>query len=187
METFSALLVLCAGNTGEFPSQRPVTRSFDLFFDLSLNKRLSEQSRRRWFEMPSYPLWSHCNVADTPISKQQITMTPQERHGISDHRQHSGNSKPGETVEQRVVLAVIWDTVTVMGHHCIISMAKYAQVTYIMMKGIYNEEYNARDTLLPICHAKFNYFNKTICDILQLVWLLRGPLLLTWFNIITSK
>ena len=36
METFSALLALCAGNspvTGEFPSQRPVTRSFDVFFD----------------------------------------------------------------------------------------------------------------------------------------------------------
>ena len=39
METFSALLALCAGNspvTGEFPSQRPVTRSFDVFFDLCL-------------------------------------------------------------------------------------------------------------------------------------------------------
>ena len=39
METFSALLALCAGNspvTGEFPSQRPVTRSFDVFFDLRL-------------------------------------------------------------------------------------------------------------------------------------------------------
>ena len=49
METFSALLALCAGNspvTAEFPSQRPVTRSFDVFFDLRLNKRLSEQSRR---------------------------------------------------------------------------------------------------------------------------------------------
>ena len=40
METFSALLALCAGNspvTGEFPPQRPVTRSFDIFFDLRLN------------------------------------------------------------------------------------------------------------------------------------------------------
>ena len=48
METFPALQALCAGNslvTGEFPSQRPVTRSFDDFFDLSLNKRLSKQSR----------------------------------------------------------------------------------------------------------------------------------------------
>ena len=46
METFSALLALCAGNSpvsGEIPSQRPVTRSFDVFFDLRLNKRLSEQ------------------------------------------------------------------------------------------------------------------------------------------------
>ena len=33
--------------TCEFPSQRPVTRSFDVFFDLRLNKRLSEQSRPR--------------------------------------------------------------------------------------------------------------------------------------------
>ena len=45
METFSAaLLALCALNskvTGEFPSQRPVTRSFFVFFDLRLNKRLS--------------------------------------------------------------------------------------------------------------------------------------------------
>ena len=53
METFYALLVLCADNspvTGEFPSQRPVTRSFDVvFFDLRLNKRLNIQSRRRWF------------------------------------------------------------------------------------------------------------------------------------------
>ena len=49
MEAFSVLLTLCAGNspvTGEFPSQRPVTRSFDIFFDLRLNKRLSKQSRR---------------------------------------------------------------------------------------------------------------------------------------------
>ena len=40
METFSALLAICAGNspvTGEFPAQRPVTRSFDVFFDLRLN------------------------------------------------------------------------------------------------------------------------------------------------------
>ena len=41
--------------------QRPVTRSFDVFLDLGLNKRLSKQSRRRWFETPSHPLWRHCN------------------------------------------------------------------------------------------------------------------------------
>ena len=55
METFSALLALCAGNspvTGKFPSQRPVTWSFDVFFDLGLNKRLSKQSWGWWFETP---------------------------------------------------------------------------------------------------------------------------------------
>ena len=59
METFSALLALCAGNspvTGEYPAQRPVTRSFDIFFDLRLNKRLSNQSWGWWFETPSHPL-----------------------------------------------------------------------------------------------------------------------------------
>ena len=47
METFSALLAIYAGNspiTGESPAQRPVTRSFDVSFDLRLYKRLSEQS-----------------------------------------------------------------------------------------------------------------------------------------------
>ena len=64
METFSALLALYAGNspvTGEFPSQRLVTRGFEAFSDLRLNKRLSKQSRRRWFETPSRPFWRHCN------------------------------------------------------------------------------------------------------------------------------
>ena len=48
LETLSVLLAICAGNSpvlGEFTAQRPVTRSFDVFFDLRLNKRLSKQSR----------------------------------------------------------------------------------------------------------------------------------------------
>ena len=64
METFSALLVRCAGNspvTGDFPSQKPVARSFDVFFDLRLNKRLSKQSRGWWFEMLSRSFWRRCN------------------------------------------------------------------------------------------------------------------------------
>ena len=64
MKTFSALLAICAGNSpvpGEFPSQRPVTRSFDIFFDLRLNKRLSKQSWGWWFETLSSPLWRHSN------------------------------------------------------------------------------------------------------------------------------
>ena len=40
--------------TGGFPSQKPVARSFYVFFDLRLHKRLCKQSRRRWFETPSH-------------------------------------------------------------------------------------------------------------------------------------
>ena len=46
---------------GEFPSQRPVTRSFDILFDLRLNKLLSKQSWGWWFETPSRSLWRQCN------------------------------------------------------------------------------------------------------------------------------
>ena len=59
----SALLANCADNspvTGEFPAQRPVTRSFDVFFDLDLNKRLSTQWWACWLETPLCPLWRHC-------------------------------------------------------------------------------------------------------------------------------
>ena len=62
IETFSVLLVLCEGNppvTHGFHSQRPVTQSFDAFFDLCVNKRLSKQSWCQWFEMPSCSLWHH--------------------------------------------------------------------------------------------------------------------------------
>ena len=44
------------------PRQRPVTRNFDIFFDLRLNKRLSKQTWGWWFETPSQPLWRHSNV-----------------------------------------------------------------------------------------------------------------------------
>ena len=64
METFSAQLAICAGNSpvpGEFPAQRPVTRSFDVFFDSRLNKRLSKQPWGWWFETPAWSLWRHRN------------------------------------------------------------------------------------------------------------------------------
>ena len=64
METFSALLAICAGNSpvpGEFPAQRPVTQSFDVFFDLRRIKRLNKQPWGWWFETLSRPLLRHNN------------------------------------------------------------------------------------------------------------------------------
>ena len=59
---------LCGEFTGpgEFLTQRPVTRSFDVFFDLRLNKRLSKQPWGWWFETPPWSLWRQCNgLSDT--------------------------------------------------------------------------------------------------------------------------
>ena len=71
METFSALLALCGGNppvTGGF-SQRSMTRSFDVFVDLRLNKRLSKQLRRWWFET-RHPAHYDVNIMfDVSLSK----------------------------------------------------------------------------------------------------------------------
>ena len=50
MEIFSPLLAFCVG-------------SFDVFFHLCLNKRLSKQSWGWWFETPLRSLWRHLNVS----------------------------------------------------------------------------------------------------------------------------
>ena len=84
METFSALLAICAGNSpvsGELPPQRPVTRSFDVFFDLLLNKRLSKQSWRWWFETPCRSLWRHCNAQKQKI---RLSMEPKRNRWIKN-------------------------------------------------------------------------------------------------------
>ena len=80
METFSALLAICVGNSpliGEFPSQmasntenvsicwRHQWRGALIFFDLRLNIFLSEQWWGWWFETPSRPSWHHCTELGT--------------------------------------------------------------------------------------------------------------------------
>ena len=68
--------LLCGEFTGpgEFPTQRPVTRSFDVFFDLRLNKRLSKQPWGWWFETPSLSLWRHYNgCTQNRLSCHQLT------------------------------------------------------------------------------------------------------------------
>ena len=83
METFSALLAICAENSpvpGEFSTQRPVTRSFDVYFDLRPNIGLSKQLWGWWFETQSCPLWRHRNELDdkplaVPISTQIYVAT----------------------------------------------------------------------------------------------------------------
>ena len=90
MKTLSALLAICAGNSpvpGEFPTQRPVTRSFDVYFDLHPNKRLSKHSWGWWFETLSCSLWRHRNDP-----WQNSPANYRKRHDIMDrHRKVRGN------------------------------------------------------------------------------------------------
>ena len=93
MERFSALLAICVGNSpvpGEFPAQRPVTRCFDVLFDLRLNKRLSKHSWGWWFETLSRPLWRHCNV----VSDLQVSCSDLKRAIV----QQNGGCRNGHQV-----------------------------------------------------------------------------------------
>ena len=80
MGTFSALLALCVGNstvTGEFPTQRPVTRSFDVSFDLRLNKHFSHEI---WSICASIERWHH---NDNKIGVQFLKVCPGCRIAIN--------------------------------------------------------------------------------------------------------
>ena len=83
METFFGVTdPLCGEFTGHrwIPTQRPVTRRFDVFFGLRLNKRLGKQSWCWWFEMPLRSLWCHCDVfhlIDLSLVEQHTNYTPQ--------------------------------------------------------------------------------------------------------------
>ena len=63
------------------------TCSFDVFFDLHLNKRLSKQSWGWWFETLSRPLWCHCNGLGAKQAKRhylnQWLPRPLTPHGIT--------------------------------------------------------------------------------------------------------
>ena len=79
METFSALLALCEGNppiTGGFPSQRPVTQSFDIFFDLP------EQTAEQTIEAPV--IWDSIAPFMTPRYVNNIV------HSVSTMLNHLG-------------------------------------------------------------------------------------------------
>ena len=103
---------------GEFPSQRPVTRSFDVFFDLGLNKRLSKQSRRWWFETSSRSSWRRCNgLHNNEKEPIDLALVLQKTLGSTLIRHRSSDAKMSDrclninmlAVKQTVELSAIWD------------------------------------------------------------------------------
>ena len=98
MIAFPALLAFCVGNspvTGEFPSQRPVTRSCDVSFHLRLNQHLSKQWRRRWFEAPLRSLWRHCNDICTGLHQGLTLLLPSR----DEHVPQDANAHPASLPE----------------------------------------------------------------------------------------
>ena len=88
--------LLCGNSlgTGEFASQRPVTLSFDVFFDMRLNQQLSKQWRWRWFVMPSCSLWHHCNeLCDWP-SGNKSTLNKVHKSFVNSPQQNTTKHQP---------------------------------------------------------------------------------------------
>ena len=79
---------LCEEFTGPggFPTQRPVTRSFDVYLNLHPNKRLSKQWWGWWFETLSRPLWRHCNGMWVIQWCSQVTLTINMLNCFKDYK-----------------------------------------------------------------------------------------------------
>ena len=108
MKTFSALLAFCARNspvTGEFPTQRPVTRNFDVFFDLRQNRQLSKPWRRWWFESLPQSLWRHCNAKKMTAIYQDCTVS---RSSIKQHKIQRGTWKGHMHGLSRALECLLW-------------------------------------------------------------------------------
>ena len=102
METLFRITGHLCGNspvTGDFPAQRPVTQSFDVFFDLRLNKRLSKLPWGWWFETPSRPLLRHCNAFFSIVHQWHIKGKPRFQPPMAYNRKaSSGKSRHNETI-----------------------------------------------------------------------------------------
>ena len=100
---------------GEFTSQRPVTQSFGVFYDLRLNKRLSEQSGGWWFATLSLPLRRHCNGTVHHYEDKEPLVSYDQHNGcwwFGDARSqgigsHGNGLFPGIST-RRIDISLIW-------------------------------------------------------------------------------
>ena len=76
MRTFSVLLVFCEGNSpvpDEFPSQRPVTRNFDVVFDLRLNRDAGDLRRQRAHYDVTVTIWTISNLSVFHLKRKMLS------------------------------------------------------------------------------------------------------------------
>ena len=125
IEIFSALLALCTGNspvTGEFPSQRPVTRSFDVFFDLCLNNLLSNNGEagdlrrhRAHYDVIVMEMISKLLVFCEANPPNNRWITPKKETSNAELLLYC---QSGKTVKQIVEFPVICGVMCLMWRHC---------------------------------------------------------------------
>ena len=84
---------------GEFTGQRPVRRSFDVFFDLRLNKQLSEQSWGWWFETLLRPLLHYCNDFVKKIDQTTGSTVKHTKHIDESSQKLKKGKKDDEIIE----------------------------------------------------------------------------------------
>ena len=175
IETYSVLLAICAGNSpvnGEFPAQRPVTRSFDVFFDLRLNIRLSKQSWGWWFETPSCPLWRHCNERSTAGDKKLVPTI--ERYFFQDiicfFCAPSSNTSSQSSRSHSLSYWIIHTTPMMYGFdHYAIMRPRYARVIRITLSLASNEWiHRGRDKMIDILQTSSSTFSSLKIFELQL-------------------
>ena len=138
MQTFFASLVVGAGNspiTGEFPAQRPVTRSIDVFFDLRINKRLSKQSRGWWFETPSRSLWRHCNVIRKEAHQKPYTISNDENVRVMFY-QKQNSSKSAYTND---IFNMVFDRIAPESGNIMLYLLKQFEINILMTQSRYIE------------------------------------------------
>ena len=115
------------------PPKRPVTWSFDVFFDLRLNKRLSKQSCGWWFEMPLRSLWRHCNVVLIPTdsgrgAEQPVDVAGEQRPSLllcqllRGELCHNFNSVAHERCGFNVELVIFISMINILSISCEIAL-----------------------------------------------------------------
>ena len=146
----SALLAIYAGNPpviGEFPSQRPVTRSFDVFWDLRLNKRLSKRSWGWWYETPSRSLWRNSNVKTFFASMSLFEGKGVQRSPLNSNTELSNFIvyQHRQVVDQTIESPVIWNDMILIwrysNDHMSDPVPVHSQTTLSKIQGSINAMY----------------------------------------------
>ena len=157
MEAFSLSLIICTGNspvTGEFPTKKPVTRIFDVFFGLRLNKWLSEQWWGWWFETPLRPLW-------LTVTKGQLKWWSWQLLGFSLSTHPMADQWHGRRSAQKISHSLAW----IMQRHlpAKFSCTRGDVTTRILTREVFNCYWMPRLEILSTCQnncALVNFYGK---------------------------